>query len=414
MQLSLDSAQPERWLNFLMASELKERILTGRYLIIFAGAFGVFFANGVITPVLPLFVKGPLDGGDVAVGLTFAITAVSAIAIRPWVTPKFNTWGYKPILMGSFAAAGLSIGLSGFMPNVPMLIALRLLFGAAMACIFIGSLTAITSWVPSARAGEAVSLFSAAPYISMGLGPFLGQWIFHTFGYTTTFIVAGCIAGIGIVPMLFLHAPKPSLADDGLPHKRFYPGAVMPGVVIAFGIVGMIAFGAFIPLFAPTIPGMQVQFAFLTLSVVVLAFRILGAKLPDRWGPKRTGIVATTGLIVGLAALSVTPWALWAYISIVPFAMGMALQYPGLLTLTLEHVEDRDRPVAISTFTMLFDISNGLSGLFVGVVAAIAGYRAVFASSAFMAFIGLLILLIIVIPRYESLKRSMNTRTIDE
>ena len=411
-QRSIASVQLERWPSFLMASEIKERILTGRYLIVFAGSFGVFFANGVITPVLPLFVKGPLGGGDVAVGLTFAITAVSAIAIRPWVTPKFNTWGYKPILMGSFAAAGLSIGFSGFMPNVISLIILRLLFGAAMACIFIGSLTAITSWVPPSRAGEAVSLFSAAPYISMGLGPFLGQWIFHTFNYTATFITAGVIAGFGIIPMIFLKADKPKLPDDGLPVKRFYAGAVMPGVVIAFGIVGMIAFGAFIPLFAPTIPGMQVQFAFLTLSVVVLGFRIIGAKLPDRWGPKRTGIVATTGLIVGLAALSVTPWALWAYLSIVPFAMGMALQYPGLLTLTLEHVEDRDRPVAISTFTMLFDISNGLSGLFVGVVAAVAGYRAVFAASAFMAFIGLLILLLVVIPRYEALKRSIITRTV--
>ena len=412
MQLLHDSEQQERWRSSSMPTEIKERILTGRYLIVFAGSFGVFFANGVITPVLPLFVKGPLCGGDVAVGLTFAITAVSAIAIRPWVTPKFNSWGYKPILMGAFAAAGLSIGLSGFMPNVLSLIILRLLFGAAMACIFIGSLTAITSWVPPSRAGEAVSLFSAAPYISMGLGPFLGQWIFHNFDYMATFIVAGVIAGIGIIPMVFLHAPKPSPQSDGLPAKRFYPGAVMPGVVIAFGIVGMIAFGAFIPLFAPTIPGMQVQFAFLTLSVVVLAFRILGAKLPDRWGPKRTGIVATTGLIVGLAALSVTPWAWWAYMSIVPFAMGMALQYPGLLTLTLEHVEDRDRPVAISTFTMLFDISNGLSGLFVGVVAAAAGYRAVFGASAFMAFIGLLILLIVVIPRYEAMKRSISTRVV--
>ena len=66
-QRSIASVQLERWPSFLMASEIKERILTGRYLIVFAGSFGVFFANGVITPVLPLFVKGPLGGGDVAV-----------------------------------------------------------------------------------------------------------------------------------------------------------------------------------------------------------------------------------------------------------------------------------------------------------------------------------------------------------
>ena len=127
-------------------SELKsERLLTGRFVLLLAAAFGVFLANGIVTPVLPVFVKDDLGGGDVAVGVVVAVQAISAIAIRPWLTPKFNEWGVKPILIGAIAASGLSFALSGFVPNVVCLIVLRLIFGAGMAALFIGLLG--SAWI---------------------------------------------------------------------------------------------------------------------------------------------------------------------------------------------------------------------------------------------------------------------------
>ncbi|MDO9485999.1 MAG: MFS transporter [Actinomycetota bacterium] len=386
-------------------SELKsERLLTGKFILLLAASFGVFLANGIITPVLPVFVKDDLGGGDVAVGVVVAVQAISAIAIRPWLTPKFNQWGVKPILIGSIVASGVSFALSGFAPNVFTLIILRLIFGAGMAALFIGALTAVTSLVSPVRSGEAISLFSVAPYLSMGIGPLIGQAVFQEFGYITTFVTAGVVAFTGVIPMLFYKdVPIEALPDaEGVTLKRFYKPAVWPGVVIALGIVGMLSFGAFMPLFALEIPGLEIQFAFLILSVVVLLMRTLGSRLPDRMGPKKTGIFATTALIIGMAGLATTMGPYWAYLAIVPFAIGQALQYPGLLSLTLDGISERDRPVAISTFTLFFDLSQGFGGLVVGVVAAVGGYRSVFAASAVAAFIGLMILLAIVIPRYEA------------
>ncbi len=390
-------------------SELKsERLLTGKFILLLAAAFGVFLANGIITPILPLFVKDDLGGGDVAVGVVVAVQAISAIAIRPWLTPKFNEWGVKPILIGAIVASGLSFALSGFVPNIFCLIILRLIFGAGIAALFIGALTAVTSLVSPVRSGEAISLFSVAPYLSMGIGPIVGQAVFHSLGYIPTFLLAGGVALLGVIPMLFYKSvpiqPHPDAEEVTL--KRFYKPAVWPGIVIALGIVGMLSFGAFMPLFALEIPGLEIQICFLILSAGVLVMRTLGSRLPDRLGPKKTGIFATTALIIGMAGLATTMGPYWAYLAIVPFAIGQALQYPGLLSLTLDDVSEHDRPVAISTFTLFFDISQGFGGLIVGVVAAIGGYRSVFAASAVAAFIGLMILLAIVIPRYEAGKRA--------
>ncbi|MDO8733303.1 MAG: MFS transporter [Actinomycetota bacterium] len=390
-------------------SELKsERLLTGKFILLLAAAFGVFLANGIITPVLPVFVKDDLGGGDVAVGVVVAVQAISAIAIRPWLTPKFNEWGVKPILIGSIVASGLSFALSGFVPNVFCLIILRLFFGAGMAALFIGALTAVTSLVSPVRSGEAISLFSVAPYLSMGIGPIVGQAIFHAYGYIPTFLLAGGVALLGVIPILFYKAmpvePLPEV--EGVTLKRFYKPAVWPGVVIALGIVGMLSFGAFMPLFALQIPGLEIQICFLILSVAVLLMRTLGSRLPDRMGPKKTGIFSTTALIIGMAGLATTMGPYWAYLAILPFAIGQALQYPGLLSLTLDGISEHDRPVAISTFTLFFDLSQGFGGLIVGVIAAIGGYRSVFAAAAVAAFIGLMILLAIVIPRYEAARKA--------
>ena len=307
----------------------------------------------------------------------------------------------------------MSFALSGFAPNVFSLIILRLIFGAGMAALFIGALTAVTSLVSPVRSGEAISLFSVAPYLSMGIGPLIGQAVFQAYGYVPTFVAAGAVALMGVIPMLFYkEVPVQALSDaEETTLKRFYGPAVWPGVVIALGIVGMLSFGAFMPLFALEIPGLEVQFTFLILAVVVLLMRTLGSRLPDRMGPKKTGIFATTALIIGMAGLATTMGPYWAYLAIVPFAIGQALQYPGLLSLTLDGISERDRPVAISTFTLFFDLSQGFGGLVVGVVAAIGGYRSVFAASAVAAFIGLMILLAIVIPRYEAGKEARTTVT---
>ena len=70
------------------------------------------------------------------------------------------------------------------------------------------------------------------------------------------------------------------------------------------------------------------------------------------------------------------------------------------MALVLSDVDDRVRPSAISTFTMFFDIAQGLGGLVVGIAAALGGYRAVFGFGALCSMTGLVLLVVLVLPRY--------------
>ncbi len=385
-----------------------DRLVTGPFFLILLFAFMFFVGVGMTLPLLPVFVRDELGGSDIAIGIVVAIQAVAAILVRPWINPRLARFGAVQVIMWSAVIGALSMALMSFSPNVVALVFLRLLLGGAQAAMFIAMLSTIMSWVSEWRRAEAASVFSVAPYIGLAIGPVIGQLTYKSFGFTTAFVTSGVVAFVGALPILTLRhltidlGTTPSDDPNALPPPRFYLPALLPGTVLALGIVGMVGMNAFLPLYAPELGTSQVQWMFFFYAVVVLSIRLFGRRIPDRVGPRKTGIWSTSFIAIGLVIMAVTPSWPGIYLALIPLATGIALQYPGLMALVLSDVDDRIRPSAISTFTMFFDIAQGLGGLVVGVAAALGGYRTVFGFGALCSVIGLLLLVALVLPRYAT------------
>lgn len=388
------------------ASAEVDRLVTRPFFFILLFAFMFFVGVGMTLPLLPVFVRDELGGSDLAIGIVVAIQAVAAILVRPWINPRLARFGAVRVIMWGALIGALSMGLMSYSPNVITLIVLRLLLGGAQAAMFIAMLSAIMSWVSEWRRAEAASVFSVAPYIGLAIGPVIGQLTYKSFGFTTAFVLSGVIAFVGALPILTLRHMNidlgtPSSEDpSAMPPPKFYLPALLPGTVLALGIVGMVGMNAFLPLYAPELGTTQVQWMFFFYAAVVLSIRLFGRRIPDRVGPRKTGIWSTSFIVIGLVLMAITPSWPGIYLALVPLATGIALQYPGLMALVLSDVDDRVRPSAISTFTMFFDIAQGLGGLVVGIAAALGGYRAVFGFGALCSAIGLLLLVAIVLPKY--------------
>jgi len=86
------------------------RPLVPRPGIAFAGVFAVTFcglvAVGAVLPVLPRFVHGPLDSGNVAVGIVIGSYAITGLLLRPFAGRLADHRGRKPtVLIGSVLVA---------------------------------------------------------------------------------------------------------------------------------------------------------------------------------------------------------------------------------------------------------------------------------------------------------------------
>ncbi|TQS45997.1 MFS transporter [Cryptosporangium phraense] len=367
------------------------RLITKEFALLLVAALGAFLSLGMTLPVLPYFVQS-LGGGDLAIGVVVGIMAVSAVMVRPFTARAIQNLGFQPLVLIGGVAGAVSTAAYALAGNLPVLLLFRLLSGAALALMFVACIARVMATAPPEQRSKASSYFSVAPYLGIGLGPVIGQPCYDTFGVGPTFVVAGLLQLLGTLPMLLVanHRARGERAP------RFHSAALWPGAVLALGIIGVVAFNAYIPLYVDELRGSNPSWMFLAYSVVVLAARIFAGGLPDRIGAVRAGTLATIGVVLGLVIIAAAPSEVWIYVGIVPLGAGIAFQYPGLMALTISRVKESEQAAAVSTFTMFFDVATGLGGLVVGQAAALGGYRAAFAAAACCSVLGLVLLRTIV------------------
>lgn len=377
------------------ADDLSGRIVDRAFLAPASAVFFFFFAFGMVLPVLPIFITDNLGGSDLAVGTVVGITAVSAIVIRPWIPAGVQRWGAARLIATCGVLGAISFLFSGSIESTAGLSGLRLLAGIAQAVIMVAALIIVSSSVSDAQQGQVISYLSVAPYTGIGLGPVVSQPILQNFGASWAFAAAGAVslvATAAISPSA-IRAPERT-SDPQRAKPEIYIPALVPGVVLMLGILGPVALSTFMPLYISELGSNSPQWIFLGYSAVILAARTLGGRIPDRLGPMTTGVSSTIMISAGLTGIAVAPSVPVVYIALIPFGIGIALQYPGLLALVISRAPIERRSTAISTFTMFFDIASGLGAVLIGIAATIAGYRVAFGTCAVAALSGLVLLVV--------------------
>lgn len=94
-----------------------------------------------------------------------------------------------------------------------------------------------------------------------------------------------------------------------------------PGTILLTSILGFAGFAAFVPLYVREIGMSGSRGVFAVYSVVLLAIRGFGARIPDRGGPVRTALAALTCTAAGLALAAVWATPVGLYTSTVIFAV---------------------------------------------------------------------------------------------
>src|SRR5688572_19842414 len=153
----------------------------------FAGVFIVTLlgltAVGATLPVLPRYVKGPLESGDVAVGVVVGAFAFTGIAFRPIAGRLADTRGRRRIVAGGALLAAVAGALYLVPAGVPGLIAARLLLGIGEGAVF----TAGSAWVvdlsPPERRGRVIGLYGLSIWTGLSIGPAVGEGLYHVAGF---------------------------------------------------------------------------------------------------------------------------------------------------------------------------------------------------------------------------------------
>lgn len=351
----------------------------------FAGLFTATFlglvAVGSLLPVLPRYVRGPLDDGNIAVGIVIGAYAVSGLLLRPVAGRLADRWGRKPTLIagtvllavsGAFNLA--SLGLAG-------LIVARLVLGAGEGALYTAGSAWIVDIAPLARRGRVLGLYGLAVWGGLSVGPLAGELVLDAGGYTAVWILAAALPLLGGLVATRVTDPfRPQTHAE--PHPLIAPEAVGPGAAIALASAGYAALAAFVVLHleARGIGDGAIVFAAFAASLVLA--RLIAGDLPDRLGPARVAIVTVLVEAAGLLAIGFAHSLVVALLGAMAMGAAFSLLNPALMLIAVGRVSESARGAAMGTYTAFFDAGVGIGAPIAGLAAALSGYEGAFVLAA--------------------------------
>ena len=357
--------------------------------VAFLGIFVVtmlgLLAVGATLPVLPRYVTGPLDSGDFEVGIVTGAFAITGLACRPLAGALADRRGRKRVVV--FGALSTAIaGVLYFVPaGIPGLIVARLFLGAGEGAVYTAGSAWIVDLTPPERRGRIIGLYGLAIWGGLALGPPLGELILQatSFDAVWAFAALAPLAGALIalrIPEAF--APHEQVEAD---RRLISREALRPGLALSLAIVGYAAMAAFVVLHLDEDGIGHGAAVFTAFAASVVAMRVLGGWIPDRYGSIPcvigAGLLEAAGLLVIAGAGSVGV----AIAGAVAMGAGFSLLFPALALLVVNRVPEERRGVAMGTFTAFFDLGIGIGSPLVGAAAALGGYEAAFLVAAAFA-----------------------------
>jgi MFS family permease len=367
-----------------------ERLMTPAFLGISASVLGFFIASGMFLPATPRFTAGPLGGDNFAVGLVVGSFSVSSLLLRPFAGRWADQRGRRVMLIAGAALQVLAAAGHLVADSVALLVVMRLLLGAAEAVFFVGGIAAATDLAPQRRRGEAVSLISTSLYLGVAIGPILAEWLFAEFGFPAIWTVAtaisvAAVAVSWVAPETLAPAERRKAGDPGrLLHRR----GIIPGLLVLCGAWGMGAWFAFLPLLGDDLGLGGVGGYLAAFALVVIGLRIVGARLPDRFGAARLSGAALVLNASGMAIAGFFPSEAGLWVATIVFAAGVAYTFPAIVALSVMGVPPAERGAVVGTTSLFLDVAFGLSPAILGLLAGATGYPATFLASAVVAATG--------------------------
>jgi MFS family permease len=363
----------------------------------FAGVFAVTFcglvAIGAVLPVLPRYIHGPLDSGDIAVGVVIGAYAVTGLLLRPVAGRLADTWGRKPTVLAG--AVLVAIGGLLYLPSLGIggLILARMVLGAGEGTVYTAGSAWIVDLAPDDRRGRVLGLYGLAVWGGLSVGPLIGELLLDLGGYTIVWIFAAVLPALGALVAVIARDPFVPL-EHAEPHPLIAPEAVGPGFAIGLASFGYAAVATFIVLHLEARGVGHGATVFGAFAAMIVITRLVLGHLPDRVGAAPVAVAATLGEAAGLVLIAVAhslPVALAG-----GFVMGAAfsLLNPALMLIALGRVSQRARGAAMGTYTAFFDAGVGLGAPLAGLVAALTDYEGAFLFAAAISVAAALMILV--------------------
>jgi predicted MFS family arabinose efflux permease len=364
-------------------------LLTPAFVALLLAELAYFTAAGMQLPLAPLFATRVLGADEVGVGIAVGALAITALFLRPFSGRMSDRRGRRPLLIGGALLYAAATAAHAVAPDLLVMVGLRLALGVAEALFFVAGFAALADLAPRGRTGEALSLNSLSLYLGIALGPLIGQALLGLGGFTLAWLGAAALALLAALLATRIPETREAVETDDLPSvPLIHRASIGPGLGLLSGIAAIAGFFAFVALHAEAIGFDDWSLVLLEFGAIVVATRLVFAKLSDRVAPYRLGSAALALTAAGIAVAALVPNSAGLFLGAGILAVGVAFTTPAFFSAALARVSPHERGAAMGTMSVSIDLAFGAGPIVFGLVAAAGGIPAAFLVGAALAMAG--------------------------
>jgi DHA1 family multidrug resistance protein-like MFS transporter len=163
--------------------------------------FGVAYLGTQMTrPYVPLLVEGIVGLGPglaSSLGLVAGTAALVGALVSPFGGALGDRIGFRPVLVGALAGAGVVLLLMPFVPSIGSLALLAVVLGATTATVSAMVFGVLAIEVPAERRSATLNLVYLPLYVAGIVGPVIGAVVATVSGVSGPFVVGAAVLLVG-------------------------------------------------------------------------------------------------------------------------------------------------------------------------------------------------------------------------
>ena len=193
------------------------------------GAFLTPFLGSAINIALPAIGR-EFQLNTITIGWIATVYLLIAVIFLVPIGRLADIYGRKRIFRLGTLIFTLASLACGFATSAPMLIATRILQGLGSPMIFGTGVAILTSIYPAGQKGKAIGINTAAVYLGLSTGPFLGGLLTQYLGWRSIFFLAGFF---GLIAFVLVHFYLRDEWAEVQGEKFDWQGAVIYGLMVS-------------------------------------------------------------------------------------------------------------------------------------------------------------------------------------
>jgi MFS family permease len=390
---------------FLSFGEMNEKIWTKNFVLLILSNFLMYITYYAILSAIPIYLVTNLQASKMQVGVVVGAYTIASVIVRPFSGFALEKFGRRTIFLSaliiySLLFAGYLVALS-----IASIIFLRFAQGLTWGFTTVSGSTIAIDNIPSSKRGEGIGYFALSTTLGMSVGPIIGLFVCHQWGYIAMF-VSGCFISIASLACAYsVHLRKRFLVGKRIQLKwnnLFEKSSIRPSLNV---FITMIAYGgllSFIALYGREIGIQNASFYFLIFSVGIAAARLTAGKEFDKNGPRRIITICLILLIIGFPLLALAKNEILFYLSAIIIGFGNGVIFPTFQSMVNNLTDSMHRGVANSTLYTAVDLGMGFGMITAGLIAQHISISAIFWISSLVCVTGLIFFRCLVLKYYES------------